>query len=156
MLLLELKKVFEVTGQSLDIDGSLPVSELEEMQPYVTFAAPVIVKGSVKNRAGVVALDMTVTARLDQTCDRCLKAFEREYVRGFSHTLVTSLANESDEDNSEFEDYVVCPDNKLDIGELALIDLMLEMPTKVLCKEDCKGLCPVCGKDLNEGECGCE
>lgn len=155
-MLLELKKVFEVTGQSLDIDGSLSVSELEEMQPYVTFAAPVTVKGSVKNRAGVVALDMTVTARLDQTCDRCLKAFEREYVRSFSHTLVTSLANESDEDDSEFEDYVVCPDNKLDIGELALTDLMLEMPTKVLCKEDCKGLCPVCGKDLNEGECGCE
>ena len=155
-MILELKKVFDVTGQSVGIDGSIPVSELEEMQPYTTFAAPVTVRGGVKNRAGVVALDMTVTARLDQTCDRCLKAFEREYVRDFSHTLVTALANDSDEDDSEFEDYVVCPDNKLDIGELALTDLMLEMPTKVLCKEDCKGLCPVCGKDLNEGECGCE
>lgn len=152
----ELKKVFDVAGAALDIDGEIPVTELAEMQPYTDFAAPVGIKGKVTNRAGVVTLGFTVTALLAQCCDRCLKAFEREYVHTFSHTLVTSLANQSDEDESEFEDYVVCPDNKLDIGELALTDLMLELPSKILCKEDCLGLCPVCGKDLNEGECGCE
>ena len=153
---IELKKIFDAAGTALDIDGVIPVTELAEMQPYTDFAAPVGIKGKVTNRAGVVTLGVTVTALLSQCCDRCLKAFEREYVHDFSHTLVTSLANESDEDDSGFEDYVVCPDNKLDIGELALTDLMLEMPTKILCKEDCLGLCPVCGKDLNEGECGCE
>lgn len=153
---IELKKVFDAAGTALDIDGVIPVTELAEMQPYTDFAAPVGIKGRVTNRAGVVTLGVTVTALLSQCCDRCLKAFEREYVHDFSHTLVVSLANESDEDDSGFEDYVVCPDNKLDIGELALTDLMLEMPTKILCKEDCLGLCPVCGKDLNEGECGCE
>ena len=153
---IELKKIFDAAGTALDIDGVIPVTELAEMQPYTDFAAPVGIKGKVTNRAGVVTLGVTVTALLSQCCDRCLKAFERDYVHDFSHTLVTSLANESDEDDSGFEDYVVCPDNKLDIGELALTDLMLEMPTKILCKEDCLGLCPVCGKDLNEGECGCE
>ncbi|MBO4749763.1 MAG: DUF177 domain-containing protein, partial [Lachnospiraceae bacterium] len=35
-------------------------------------------------------------------------------------------------------------------------ELMENWPAKILCKEDCKGLCPVCGKNLNEGECGCD
>ena len=153
-MLLQLKKVFDSPGQSLDIDVCVPVAELIELRPYDTFAAPLNIKGSVKNRAGLVVLDMTVKAVLEQTCDRCLKAFEREYVCDFSHTLVTSFSNSEDEEG--YEDYVVCPDNSLDISELALTDLMLEMPSKILCKEDCKGLCPKCGKDLNEGSCGCE
>lgn len=153
-MLLQLKKVFDTPGQSLEVDASVPVSELTELRPYETFAAPLVIKGSVKNRAGLVVLDMTVKAVLEQTCDRCLKAFEREYAYDFSHTLVTSFSNSEDEEG--YEDYVVCPDNSLDISELALTDLMLEMPSKILCKEDCKGICPVCGKDLNEGSCGCE
>mgnify|MGYP001091754997 FL=1 len=44
----------------------------------------------------------------------------------------------------------------LDLEELARTDILLELPTKVLCSEDCKGLCSQCGKNLNEGECSCE
>ena len=153
-MLLQLRKLFDEPGQSLEIDTSVPVGELSELRPYDSFAAPLTIKGRVKNRAGLVVLDMTVCAVLEQVCDRCLKAFEREYVRDFSHTLVASLENGGDEEG--YEDFVVCPDNTLDISELALTDLMLEMPSKILCKEDCKGLCPKCGKDLNEGSCGCE
>ena len=153
-MLLQLKKVFDEAGRSVEIDETVPAKELNELRPYDTFAAPLTIKGKVKNRAGLVVLDMTVSTVLGQTCDRCLKAFEREYVRSFTHTLVTSLANGEDEEG--YEDYVVCPDNSLEIGELALTDLMLDMPSKILCKEDCAGLCPVCGKDLNEGSCGCE
>lgn len=150
-MILQLKQIFEDRKQSLDIDVSIPAEELYGSFPYDTFAAPVSVKGRVTNRAGLVTLDMTVTALLDQECDRCLKAIEREYVYSFSHTLVTSLENSDDDDG----DHVVCPDNTLDIGELALTDLKLSMPTKILCKEDCLGLCPKCGCDLNEGDCGC-
>ncbi|MCR5123527.1 MAG: DUF177 domain-containing protein [Ruminococcus sp.] len=154
-MLLQLKRIFDEPGQSAEIDTELTVSELEEQRPYETFAAPLTIKGTVKNRAGVVTLSMTVSAVMEHTCDRCLKAFEREYVHEFTHTLVKAFANGEDEEEG-YEDYVVCPDNTLEIGELALTDLSLEIPSKILCKEDCKGLCPKCGKDLNEGGCGCE
>lgn len=150
-MILQLKQIFEDRKKSLDVDVSIPADELSAFDPYNSFVAPVVIKGSVTNRAGVVILDIAVTAKLDHVCDRCLEEFQREYIFSFVHTLVTSLDNGDDED----EQYVVCPDNTLDIGELALTDLKLSMPTKILCKTDCKGLCPKCGSNLNEGDCGC-
>ena len=151
-MILQLKQIFEGQKQLLDFETEIPCEELEQLEPYDTYAAPVRIKGSVKNRAGVITLDMNVAASLEQTCDRCMKAFVREYSYDPSHTLVTALDNEEDE-GYEYDDYVTCPDKTLDVSELALTDLKLGMPTKILCKEDCKGLCPVCGKDLNEGAC---
>ena len=67
----------------------------------------------------------------------------------FEHILVQKL-------NTDNDDYLVCADSVLDLEELARTDILLELPTKVLCSEDCKGLCSQCGKNLNEGECSCE
>ena len=50
---------------------------------------------------------------------------------------------------------MVCEDNVLELDELVISDLLLQLPTKILCKEDCKGLCFKCGKDLNDGDCDC-
>lgn len=66
----------------------------------------------------------------------------------FSHILVRSTSIDSDE-------YVVCPNDTLDVNELAIQDLLLTLPTKTLCREDCKGLCLKCGKNLNDEECIC-
>ena len=49
----------------------------------------------------------------------------------------------------------VIPDGQLDLAELAGADILLELPTSMVCDEGCKGLCPECGANLNEGDCGC-
>ncbi len=151
-MILQLKQIFEGQKQLLEFDTEIPCDTLAELEPYETFASPVGIRGSVCSRAGVVTLEMTITAELDQICDRCTKAFVRKYSFTPSHTLVTALDNEDDE-GFEYDDYVICPDKTLDVSELALTDMKLGLPTKILCKEDCKGLCPVCGKDLNDGAC---
>lgn len=155
-MILQLKQIFELSGQTLDIDISVPSEQLNESEPYLRFAAPAVIKGQVRSRSGVVTLDYSIRAVLAQQCDRCLKAFDREYCYEFSHTLVRELANEGAEEEYEFDDYIACPDNTLDIIELALSEFKMSMPSKILCKDDCLGLCMKCGKDLNEGECGCE
>jgi uncharacterized protein len=151
-MILQLKQLFEIEGQTLTIDEEVSVSALEGTPLYEAFAAPMQIKGTVKNRAGVVTLDYTVKVLLHRICDRCLEAFDREYTYSFSHTLARSLAG----DDEEYEDYIVCPDNTLDMNGLAMTDLLLELPTKILCKEDCAGLCMKCGKNLNEGACDCK
>jgi uncharacterized protein len=62
------------------------------------------------------------------------------------------LVNTTEDDG---EDYIELADGKLELEETAIEQLMMEFPMKELCSPDCKGLCPKCGKDLNEGECGC-
>lgn len=65
------------------------------------------------------------------------------------HILVASLNNE------ETDDFVLIDNYQLSLDELARADILLELPSKFLCREDCRGLCPMCGKNLNEGLCGC-
>ena len=54
------------------------------------------------------------------------------------------------------DDYIETPDFTLELDEVVISDIILHYPQKFLCSEDCKGLCPVCGKNRNEGDCGCE
>ena len=98
---------------------------------------------------GVVLLRAIVGYRFDGQCDRCLDPFSREGTLPIEHVLVTSA---EDEDSDEL---VVLEDFQLDLDELVETDLWLELPSKSLCREDCRGLCPQCGKNLNEGLCGC-
>ena len=144
---IQLRQLFDIVGESVDIDYSIGEDELKNIKSY-SFASPITVRGKIQNRAGVVKLTYDCRAELELECDRCLAQFVREYCYSFEHILVRSV--ESDDDM-----YVVCADNMLDMNELAVSDLLLQLPTKILCKDDCKGLCFSCGHDLNQGDCDC-
>ena len=68
------------------------------------------------------------------------------------HTVVRSLQNTPEED----DEYLVAPDGFIELSELAANDVIPELPSRILCREDCKGLCPVCGCDRNVTQCSCE
>ncbi|WP_124098732.1 DUF177 domain-containing protein [Ruminococcus sp. Marseille-P6503] len=147
-MILQLKQLFDIVGEVKDFSFEISPEEINEAQFSADFVTPLSVSGRAENRAGVVAVRLSCVFTLSHVCDRCLKEFEREYSFEFSHILVQSSNTRNDE-------YVVCSGNTLDINELAISDLLLQLPTKILCREDCKGLCYVCGHDLNEGECNC-
>lgn len=89
-----------------------------------------------------------------QDCARCLKPVATKYELSFMRRIPLE---DGDVRQSDGDDEQACISEKvLDVDELILEELFLNWRTKVLCKEDCKGLCPVCGADLNEGECGCD
>ena len=67
--------------------------------------------------------------------------------------IVRNLDN-ADEDDADMDDYVIARAESIDTDEIAVSDLVLELPSKMLCREDCRGLCPVCGADRNEVDCG--
>jgi uncharacterized protein len=99
--------------------------------------------------AGALFLEANLRACLRLVCDRCAKPFSREKRVHFETLLATSL------ENADNDDIVLLQDEKLELDELMSDVFLLALDTKNLCKEDCKALCPVCGKDLNEGNCGC-
>ena len=145
---IQLKELFNIEGKVKNIDYSIDVDELEDYSSY-NFDTPIAVKGTIENRAGVVTLRYSTDFSLKLTCDRCLDEFNREYKFDFEHILVRST-------NTGTDEYVVCENDVLNMNELAISDLLLQLPTKFLCREDCKGLCYVCGQNLNDGKCNCE
>ena len=143
---INLKQIFSIVGDSRDISCEIGADELSDVRGY-TFGSPVSINGRVYNRAGVVYLEYSVDFTLNIICDRCLKELEREYHFDFDHIVVPSVSN------SDNDDYIVADGESIEVNEIALTDMLLSLPTKVLCREDCKGLCMVCGCDLNEKQC---
>lgn len=147
-MVIQLKQLFEVVGENKSFDYSMPLEDLKSYESY-PFISPIAVKGQLKNRAGIVTLNFSVCFKMNLVCDRCLCEFEREFSYDFEHIVVRSL-------NTDDDEYIVCPENVLNLDELAISDIILQLPTKVLCKEDCKGLCYICGNDNNKSTCGCQ
>ena len=143
---LDLKELFDIVGEAKEISYEIPLDALKEYS--YDFSAPIAVKGRVFNRAGVVTMEYNASFTIAHTCDRCLSEFSRDYSYDNKHTLVRKTYSEDDE-------LVVCENNVLELDELIISDLLLQLPTKILCREDCKGLCFVCGQDLNKGSCNC-
>ena len=108
------------------------------------------IDGMLENRAGVLMLQYTLRCVPELICDRCLSAVDMQITECFSHVVVTETASAD-----SLPEYLLAPDAMLDLGEVAMEDLRLSLPTKILCKPDCKGICPVCGKNRNTEECSC-
>ncbi|MBR1663815.1 MAG: DUF177 domain-containing protein [Ruminococcus sp.] len=143
-MILKLRRVFEVPGERKDISFTCDPEKTGYLTDK-TFSTPINVSGCVVNHAGVVELSTDCKFAMKHECDRCLIEFEREYDLHFEHTLVLKAYKD--------DDLVVCENAELDVDELVINDILLSLPTKILCRDDCKGLCPTCGKDLNEGGC---
>lgn len=145
---LNVRQVFNVVGERKTLDINIPLRELEDIRGF-TFSTPISIKGEIYNRADVVNLDFNITCTLDLLCDRCLKPFQREYSYDFKHTVVKSTTQNRD------DEYIIADGDFIDVTDIAICDLLLRLPMKILCKEDCKGLCQNCGANLNDGDCGC-
>ena len=146
---LDLKKLFESGDQPLVFQYDLDLTDLEQWGEK-PFGTPVALKGRVVNRAGIVTLTYSADVAYSTKCARCLEPLQDEMHMEFTHTVVRQLNQESD------DDYIVVPNGMLDMDELATDDISLELPIRVVCSEDCKGLCPVCGVNLNKETCDCE
>ena len=144
---IDLKQLFEVVGDVRPLDETLDLSDYELFgtKPFVT---PIQIQGKIENKAGVVVLNADVRFVLRVNCDRCLDEFEWAFDYPVEHVLVTELNTDNDE-------YIVVENHLLDLDELILSDIFLNLPSKLLCSEDCKGLCSMCGQNFNKGSCDC-
>lgn len=148
-MLIDIKNLFEAPDLTVPVEGEISLSDVEIWGQNV-FGAPVRISGSLRNRAGIVSLRYSADIRLDYACDRCRRRTEKRVSYAFEHLLVRELSG-----SDENDEFLVVPDGMLNLDELVMTDVTLELPFRLLCKEDCKGLCPICGADLNETECGC-
>ena len=147
-MILDLRSLFVNDGESLSLDCRFDMSEVD-FYCERPLKSPVVVKGSAYSRAGIVTLSVVCDCEYTAPCDRCGKQTVKHYKVPIERVLVSKL------ENGENDEIILLQDFKLDLYELCFTEVVLAMPSKHLCREDCKGLCPECGKDLNDGPCGC-
>ncbi len=144
--MLDLKKLLDGSVDSVSFSVSL--QDCDFIDPTVSGSATA--EGIVTNHSGLVLLDGSITPCLTAECARC--GIEVSYSAPIAlHAKITDKLANDDE-----EEFILLEDFAIDVEDLVRTTLLLELPTRFLCKEDCKGLCPTCGKDLNNGPCDCD
>ncbi len=148
-MIFDLKDVFERDGAAKTVSFELAISDIE-IDGIYPFPSAAQVTATASNKTGIVKLAIEAEFDYNRPCDRCMKPLSDTLQYSFEHRLVVSLCGDDD------GDYVETPDYRLELDELVTSDILLELPLKYLCKEDCKGICFKCGKNLNEGDCSCD
>ena len=150
-MLLGLSKIMDMPGAVAPFTTSVDLSDLQygNSKPVTE---PVTAEGQVRNTAGVLVMTGSIQTTIHGTCDRCATEFDREVEFPLDVVLVTELANEENEDEWVFP----LEGDSADLDDIVRTVFVLNLDSKLLCKEDCQGLCCRCGKNLNDGPCSCQ
>ena len=130
--------VNEIPPDGLTVKGELDPRKLNLDTKQINFSSPVYVKCFLTKTRDDLFAKCSLTAEIKETCSRCLAEFDMKLQKELNlhYELKGELSIEFD-------------DNLKD-------EIITDYPIKILCKQDCKGLCQECGKNLNEGPCGCK
>ena len=123
--------------------GDFPVAEKEPLSLTITNTGKKVLKIEAKGR---------ITVNIP--CDKCLKDVPTEFDINFEQEIDMQASKEDRIKDLDEINYVTgC---SLDVEQLVHNEILIHWPLRVLCKEDCRGICPKCGKDWNEGSCDCD
>ena len=150
-MLLGLAKIIDSPGASIPFSTSVDLSDLRYgiSQPV---SEPVVAEGTVRNTAGVLVMTGNIVTTLHGICDRCADPFTRDVFIPLNVVLVTELSDEENEDEWVFP----LEGDSADLEDIIRTVFVLNLDSKLLCKEDCKGICCRCGKNLNHEACTCQ
>lgn len=140
-----------VLGEGVSFSFTTSAEEIDVIHEDYSFPGVIAVEGTIVNTGSVYRLKGLIQCKKSFTCDRCLGHFEQDKQYRFSENF--KLWNE---DADESEDVNYFSGDAIDIGGLVRDTILAAQPLNNICSPDCRGLCPICGADLNQGECGCD
>ena len=153
---IDLEKLEESSGR---FSGTYEVGQLSLDEPALTFITATDVQGRANRKDGAVELSGELHAKLAGSCARCLKKVELAINVEFTERFVRAVDWRNEEQHElqkEDLDLAVFDGEGIELDDLVKEEILLAVPGQVLCNEDCKGLCPICGIDRNEATCTCE
>ena len=150
-MLLDLTKIMDSPGATVSFSTSVDLRDLRYGNCFPV-DEPVEAEGSVRNTAGVLVMTGNIHTTIHGVCDRCASDFAQDVEFPIDVVLVTELSNEENEDEWVFP----LEGDSADLEDIVRTVFVLNMDSKLLCKPDCKGMCCRCGKNLNDGPCGCQ
>lgn len=143
-------------AESSHFEGTIEVPVLKAGPDLYSFSAPLAWQVDVTNTGDAFLVTGMVEGEATTSCARCLEDVRFPLmgeIEGYFLIGGDEAQAPEDMDDDEFE--LLPEGNTIDVGALVTAALLLEVPLVPLCDDDCLGLCPTCGANLNEGACGC-
>ncbi len=158
-MIVDLVNLVNPEGPSHTFEFSIPVGEIDLGTDNVRLLDDVHTAGTIKKHIVQTDVEGTINADAEIDCTRCLSPIATQLDINFDVSFVTE-ENFADEKETELEADDMATDvfdgDKLDLKQLVREQVLLDLPTQVFCKEDCKGLCEKCGANRNLINCDCE
>lgn len=150
------EELLEATAENRHFEGEVVLPELAAGPDSYRFAGPVAWSVDVTNTGEALLVQGTARATAVTACARCLEDVAYDLEGDIEGYLIIGGEEAAPED-LEGDEFDVLPENRVvDLVPLIVQALLLELPLVPLCDDDCKGLCPTCGANLNEGPCSCK
>lgn len=150
-MVIDLRPLLRGETDRIDIDYRLEPQSVDG----VSFDSDAQIKGYVTDKAGYMRLVLEAVLPYKGECARCLSPVSGVFKTVFERTVCEERPTD-EVDDVYVDEYAVIENGMLDIDREICEEILLGFPSRLLCSEDCPGLCPICGKKLSEGACGCE
>ncbi len=150
-MIIDVSAILKEYGGVMEIHGSADIPGIAFMGNSYDFKSPFEVSGTVSNNGTTLILNADCRAVMATQCARCAKDIDVEIRFTISETLM-----QGEEKEDEFSEVILFDGYQVDMDEIVMNNFIMNVDSRYLCSEDCKGICPKCGADLNLGECGCD
>jgi uncharacterized protein len=149
MLQLDVAKLKRSPGESVSFEPMSDMPPMEMAGEKISFDGPVKAILNATNTGQTIMVEGTASGLLQLNCCRCLEPFSYSFEVPFTEIYTTAVEEAKEEEAIPFSGDI------LDVTSEVLKSLILELPMKAVCHEECQGLCPGCGQNLNQGKCEC-
>lgn len=150
MPVLDVQQLKKTRGERVNVSISeqLPSLPVEDVTPATEAGYEL----TMTNIGGTITVEGTVTFGLRVHCNRCLAEFHQPVENRFQEIYYD---REQPHPGGREADWIPFSGDEIDIMPEVVQNIVVNMPMRFICREDCRGLCPVCGIDLNNGQCNC-
>lgn len=145
---IDIGSIVDKDGDSFEFSEQTTSNLLGFPDCEISIISDIRVDGRAKNDFGLYFVSGVIKFRAASVCDRCLERFENDYEVEFSE----QFSRKADAGNEEI---FIFRDNEADLSVAIVENIHVNIPVKLLCKPECKGLCSDCGSNLNEKQCSC-
>lgn len=149
MLQLDVARLKRSPGESVSFERKADIPPMEMAGEKISFDGPVKAILNATNTGQAIMVEGSVSGLLQLRCCRCLELFCYSFEVPFAEIYTTAVEEAKEEEVIPFSGDI------LDVTPEFLKSLILALPMKQVCREECQGLCPGCGQNLNQGRCEC-
>lgn len=153
---IDVSTIKDVKGAGIEVELEGPLDPMEIAGTTLRQVTPVHVTAKATSTGhSAILVQGTARVELQAECHRCLREFIFDVETEFQEQYYKTSHGPSSGTDSEEDEGLTYTGDVVDISKEVSAHLALSLPIQLVCSSECKGLCPVCGKDLNDGDCAC-
>lgn len=150
-MIIDLLRLLDGAIYEMKLNQSLEIERLSANGKKIRFNRPTKIIGGIFKTDEGIFINANILYEFTDICDRCLKEFTCE-----GKSVLSGRISGKGEKGSEEELIIYYDKAKVNLREAIETTIILDLPMKSLCDDNCRGFCPKCGKNLNEGQCNCK